>query len=38
MCLSIFLSEFPNKLSYYVLLVTIFYKKTINSEHNLFEA
>ncbi len=34
--LSIFLSEYPNKLSNYVLLVIISYK-TINSEHNLFE-
>ncbi len=32
MCLSIELSESPNKLSNYVLLVTISYKMTINSE------
>ncbi len=35
-CLSIDLSESPNKLSNYVLLVIIF-KMTINSENNLFE-
>ncbi len=37
MCLSIFLSESPNKLSNYVLLVIILYNMIINSENNLFE-
>ncbi len=37
MCLSIFLSQYPNKLSNYVLLVVISYKMIINSENNLFE-
>ncbi len=37
MCLSIDLSESPNKLSNHVLLDIISYKMTINSENNLFE-
>ncbi len=37
MCLSIFLSESPNKLSNYILSVIISYKNNINSEYNLFE-
>ncbi len=37
MCLSLDLSECPNKLSNYVLLVIISYRMTINSENNLFE-
>ncbi len=37
MCLSLDLSESPNKLSNYVLLVMVSYKMTINSENKMFE-